>query len=105
MKIDTDPIKNREQFERLRSFSANNMLVVRKGFWLFMGFSFVVASAVIFFGDPSSVSVKGGTNGEVALTFFGLGSGIILLTMLVSCLFRKIGKYTPQPNKGDEWLK
>jgi uncharacterized membrane protein YhaH (DUF805 family) len=103
MKIDTDPVKNREQFEKLRSFSANNMLIMRKGFWLFMGFTFIIASVFVFFGDPSSI--KGGTKGEVALTFFGLGSGIIVLTILISYLFSKIGEYTPKPNRGDEWLK
>lgn len=103
MKIDTDPIKNREQFVKLRSFSAKNMLIVRKGFWLFLGFIFVVASAFIYFGDPASI--QGNTNSEVALTSFGLGLGIILLTLLVSYLFSKINEYKPTPNKGDEWLK
>lgn len=103
MKIDTDPVKNREQFEKFRSFSANHMLIVRKGFWLFFGFSFVVASAFIYFGEPRSIS--GGTKAEVALSCLGLGLAIILLTFLVSYLLSKIGEYKPKPNKGDEWLK
>lgn len=102
MKIDTDPVKNLEQLEKLRSFSANNMLIFRKGFWLFLGFSCVVASVFTFFADPSSI--KGGTQEEVALTLFGLGLGVILLTFFVSYLLSKIGEYKPRPNKGDEWL-
>ena len=101
MKIETDPKKNREQFEKLRAFSANNMLVFRKGFWLFMGFCFVVGSIFVFFGDQNSV--RGATKDEAALISFGIGSGIILVTMFVSYTFNKIGEYTPRPNKGDEW--
>lgn len=103
MKIDIDPVKNREQLEKLRAFSVNNMVVFRKGFWLFFGSTFIMASLFIYFGHPSSIS--GGTKEEVAFTFFGLGLAMILLTSFVSFLVRKIGNYKPRPNKGDEWLK
>ena len=96
MKIDTDPVKNREQLGKLRSFSVLNMLIVRKGFWFFMGIIFLVASVLIFFGDP--IFINGGTKEEISVTFFALGSGIILLTILISYLLSKISEYIPTQN-------
>ncbi len=103
MKIDNDPIENREKFDKFRSFSAKSMLITRKGFWLFFGFMFVIASPIIYFGGPSTVPV--GDRGEAALKSFSLGFTIMLFTLIISYLLRRIGEYTPKKNKGNEWLQ
>ncbi len=103
MKIDNDPIEIQEKFDKFRSFSAKCMLITRKGFWLFFGFIFVIASPFIYFGEPSSVPV--GDKGEAALKSFSLGFTIILFTLIISYLIRRTGEYKPKKNKGNEWLQ
>lgn len=103
MKIDNNPLENRNRFEEFRVFSAKSMLITRKGFWLFFGFTFVIASPFVFFGKPSSVF--GSAKVEAGLKSFGLGLTIILVTLIVSYLLGKIGEYNPEKNNGDEWLQ
>ena len=103
MKIDTDPSKNKEQLETLRSFSANNMLIFKKGFWYFLGSMFVVASILMFVGVLKSST--GQSQGMAALISLLIGFAIVSTPIILSRLFGKVSAYKPKPNRGDEWLK
>jgi uncharacterized membrane protein len=103
MKIETDPSKNEEQLERLRSFSANNMLIFRKGFWYFLGSVFVAASILMFAG-VLKIST-GQPQSMEALISFLIGVVIVVIPIILSKLFGKVSTYKPKSNQGDEWLK
>ena len=107
MRLDLDPEKNRAQFEQLRTFSNSGNMMLRKGFYLFLGFCLLAFGlfAVLSSQDFFKLTGAGLTQRQSGTISILLGVAVIGACYLVPKLFREIGQYQPRENTGKEWEK
>ena len=105
MKIDLDTENNRSQLGSVRKFSVDNMVMLKSGFYYFLGGVFILFGlAAIFAKDGAFESQAGNFNQqEAGLLSLTLGCVLIGLCKLAFHVNAKIKQYKPRTNKGDEW--
>ena len=103
MRLDLDSKKNGAQLEKLRSFSNSGNLMLRKGFYVFVGFCLLVLGLFAVFSSQTQLIGNALTQKQYGAITILLGFAILGACYLGPRLFRKIEKYQPRENSGKEW--
>jgi hypothetical protein len=103
MRLDLDPRKNGSQFEKLRSFSNAGNVILRKEFFVFVGFCFLVFGLFSVFSSQTQWNSSGLTQKQYGAISILLGFASFGACYLATRLSRKIGEYQPRKNSGKEW--
>lgn len=103
MILDLDPEKNGAQLEKLRSFSNYGNMMLRKGFYIFVGFCLLVFGLFAVFSSQTQWIGNGLTQRQYGAITILFGFAIFGACYLATRLSRKIGEYQPRENDGNEW--
>ena len=107
MKLDLNPEKNRSQFEKLRKYSASNMLMLKPGFYYFFGACFILGGLIAIFTSEGTFIIQDFnlTQREYGVLCLAAGLLIVGICKVVLILNVKLVQYRPRENRGDEWHK
>ncbi|MBN7799175.1 hypothetical protein [Parahaliea mediterranea] len=105
MKLDIAPEKNRRQLEYVRSFSVGNMLMLKKGFYQFLGSTCIIAGITLLFTNPDGSILQPDRYSRYEIGAFSIltGTAILFVTIMVSKWWKIMAKYEPKESSDDEW--
>lgn len=105
MKLDLDPDKNRQQYNKIRNFTANYNVMFRPWFYYVLGSGSIIFGLVAIFSETGLIENTGSiySQAETGLILLGFGTLIVGCCKLLSLISLRIGQYKPRKNRGDEW--
>ena len=105
MKVDLDPEKNRSQIENIRKFSVGTMVMLKPGFYYFLGSAFILFGLAALFAKEGTFEGQAGNLSQQEAGFLSLALGCLIVGLCKLALHfnTKIKQYEPRTNKGDEW--